>query len=126
MVRHMAESLFKRYGGFAIVSRIVSDFYSRVLADDNLRPYFAGVEMPRQIDHQTKFVAYLMGGPASFTDEHLERVHRHLAIDEESFEELVVVFRETLEDHDLDETDIGTVVAELTSRRRLVVTRADS
>jgi hemoglobin len=103
----MAESLFTRYGGFATVSRIVSDFYTRVLDDDSLRGYFTGVDMARQVDHQTKFVAYLMGGPASFTDEHLERVHSRLNIDDESFDELTLVFRETLEDHELDETDIG-------------------
>ena len=119
----MAESLFTRYGGFATVSRIVSDFYTRVLDDDSLRGSFTGVDMARQVDHQTKFVAYLMGGPASFTDEHLESVHSLLNIDDESFDELTLVFRETLEDHELDETDIGTIVAELTSRRRLVVTR---
>jgi hemoglobin len=62
-----------------------------------------------------------MGGPASFTDEHLERVHSRMDIDEPSFKEIVEVFRETLEDHDLDETDIGTIIAELTVRKRLVV-----
>lgn len=117
----MAETLFKRYGGFAAISRIVSDFYGRILETDGLRPFFAGVDMARQIDHQTKFVAYVMGGPASFTDEHLERVHRHLSIDERSFDELVLIFRETLEDHGMDETDVGAVVAELTRRKRLVV-----
>ena len=117
----MADTIFTRYGGFAAVSRIVSDFYGRVLDNDLLAPHFAGVDMRRQIDHQTKFVAYLMGGPASFTDEHLERVHSHMDIDEASFNEIVEVFRETLEDHDLDETDIGTIVAELTVRKRLVV-----
>ena len=117
----MAETLFTRYGGFATVSRIVSDFYGRVLDNDVLSPHFVGVDMRRQIDHQTKFVAYLMGGPASFSDEHLERVHSRMDIHNEAFNEIVEVFRETLEDHDIDETDIGTIVAELTVRKRLVV-----
>ena len=117
----MAETLFTRYGGFATVSRIVSDFYGRVLDNDLLAPHFSGVDMRRQIDHQTKFVAYLMGGPASFSDEHLERVHSHMDIDDEAFDEIVEVFRETLEDHDMDESDIGEIIAELAVRKRLVV-----
>jgi hemoglobin len=117
----MAETIFTRYGGFATVSRIVSDFYGRVLDNDILAPHFNGVDMRRQIDHQTKFVAYLMGGPASFTDEHLERVHSRMDINEDSFNEIVEVLRETLEDHDLDETDIGEIIAELAVRKRLVV-----
>ena len=120
----MAETLFKRYGGFAKISQIVSDFYGRVMDEDNLRSYFAGVDMARQIDHQTKFIAYLMGGPASFTDEHLARVHDRLNIDEASFNELSLVLRETLEDHGLDDTDVGQVMSEFTKRKRLVVKEA--
>jgi hemoglobin len=82
--------------------------------------------MRRQIDHQTKFVAYLMGGPASFTDEHLERVHSRMDIDDEAFDEIVEVFRDTLEDHDMDETDIGEIIAELAVRKRLVVKESAS
>lgn len=117
----MAETLFKRYGGFAKVSQIVSDFYGRVMDEENLRTYFVGVDMRRQIDHQTKFIAYLMGGPASFTDEHLARVHDRLDIDEASFDELSLVLRETLEDHGMDDTDVGIVVGEFAKRKRLVV-----
>lgn len=117
----VADTLFTRYGGFATISRIVSDFYERVLDSDNLAPYFKGVDMAKQIDHQTKFVAFLMGGPASFSDEHLERVHDHLNIDDSSFEELLLVFRETLEDAGMDDTDTGVVVGELVKRKRLVV-----
>ena len=122
----MAETLFKRYGGFATISQIVSDFYGRILDDDLLRGYFVGVDMARQIDHQTKFIAYLMGGPASFTDEHIARVHAHLGIDEASFDELALVLRETLEDHNMDETDVGMVVGEFARRKRLVITEGAS
>jgi hemoglobin len=122
VVRGATESIFHRIGGFAAVSRVVSDFYSSVLASPILRPFFAGVDMATQIDHQTKFVATLMGGPSSYTDEHLARVHAHLGIDGRAFEEMARTFRETLEDHGLDETDIGKVMQQIQSRRTFVVT----
>lgn len=115
------DTVFQRLGGFAAVSRVVSDFYSEVLDDDLLSPYFSGIDMARQIDHQTKFVASLMGGPASFTDEHLGRVHAHLKITPQAFNRMIVVFRETLEDHGLDETDIGSIIAEMNARRHVVI-----
>ncbi len=31
--------------------------------------------MPKLIDHQTRFISFLMGGPASYTDEHIAHVH---------------------------------------------------
>jgi len=117
----MAESLFDRYGGFSTVSRIVSDFYGRVRESDTLMPYFSHVEMHTLIDHQTKFIATLMGGPTSYTNEHLRRVHSHLDITSGAFDEGCMLLRETLEDHDVDETDIGTIVAAFRGHRDQVV-----
>lgn len=116
----MADTIFERYGGFAKVSRVVSSFYSTVLAS-NLAPFFDGVDMPRLMDHQTKFMAALMGGPASFTNEHIQRVHVHLAIDDAAMDEMNLILREVLEDHDFDESDISTVVGAFESYRPLVV-----
>ena len=116
-------SIFDRYGGFAKVSRVVSSFYDRVLDSPVLAPYFTGIDMRRQIDHQTKFVASLMGGPASFTSEHLQRVHARLDIDDEAFDEIVDLLRETLEDFDFDESDIAIVYGEVVSYRSVIVSR---
>ena len=117
------QSLFERTGGFPKVSKIVSRFYDRVLDDPQLSPFFAGVDMKRQIDHQTKLFASLMGGPASFSDEHLTRVHAHLGITSDDFVRLSGVLRDTLEDSNMPETDIGELMAEFRSKRQLVVTK---
>jgi hemoglobin len=117
------ETMFERYGGFAKVSRIVSSFYDRVLDSPLLAPYFHGIEMRRLIDHQTKFMVSVMGGPASYTDEHLSRVHAHLGIDDAAFNEVAALLRETLEDHDYDEGDIAVVIGEIVRRRPLIVAR---
>jgi hemoglobin len=79
--------------------------------------------MKRQIDHQTKFIATLMDGPASYTNEHLERVHAHLNITESAFQELMELMRETLEDHNLEEDDIQQVVNEMISRKNYIVAK---
>jgi hemoglobin len=118
------ETMFERYGGFAKVSRVVSSFYDRVLDSPLVSPYFTGIDMRRQIDHQTKFIASLMGGPASYTREHLERVHARLAITDEAFDELTQLLRETLEDFDFDESDIASIYADVVAYRSIVVTRS--
>jgi len=119
----VAQSIFERHGGFATVRRIVSEFYDRVLDSPRLAPYFAGVEMRRLIDHQTKFVASVMGGPASFSGDALRRVHQPLGITAEEFQELVDLMRETLEDFDFDEADIRTVVGNITRHEGEIVRR---
>ena len=106
------------------MSKIVLAFYDRVLDDDVLSPYFADVDMRRLIDHQTKFVAYLMGGPASYTDEHLRLAHARLGIDAAAFERMTLVLRETLEDFGLTDRDVSTVMGQVRQRRDIIVAGA--
>ena len=117
----MAESLFDRVGGFKTVRKIVSDFYDRVLEDDDLSPYFADVEMPSLIDHQTKFFAMLLGGPASYTDEQLRRIHDGMGITDDAYKAVCEFVVETLEDHDLEAGDIEAVHSALMARKEFVV-----
>jgi hemoglobin len=120
----MAISLFQRLGGFAKVRKIVSELYDRIL-DSDLEHHFAGVDVRRLIDHQTKFIASVMGGPASFSDEHLQRAHRHLGITREEFALLAELLRETLEDFDLEPADIDYVLRDFALRQQAVVSPAE-
>jgi len=119
----VSNSLFEHYGGFAKISRVVSEFYSRMLDSPNMARYFTNTDMRRQVDHQTKFIASLMGGPASFSNEALERAHARLGIDQESFEEMLGILCETLEDFDFDDSDIKAVAAEMRARSKYVISR---
>ncbi|RDD60675.1 truncated hemoglobin [Ferruginivarius sediminum] len=119
----MAQTIFERYGGFSFVRKIVSAFYDRVIDSPDLQGYFANVEMPRLIDHQTKFVAQMMQGPASFTDEQLRRVHQPLAIGPAEFQEITELLCETLEDFDFDPADIDFVRAQVLRREPFIVSR---
>ena len=119
----MAETMFERYGGFAKASRVVAAFYSRVLDSPVLAPYFDGVDMRRLMDHQTKFIAFLMDGPASYSSDHLARVHERLHIDDAAFDEMVAELRETFEDFDFDETDIAAIHSKIVAYRGAIVTR---
>ena len=119
----MKQTVFERYGGFASVSRIVMGFYEKVLDSPVASPYFSGTDMKRLVDHQTKFIASLMGGPASYTNEHLERVHERLGITEEALMEIVALLRETLEDFDFADEDVEYVVDEFMSHKNHIITR---
>jgi hemoglobin len=120
----MARTLFERYGGFARISRIVSAFYDKILESDVTRPYFDGVDMKRLVDHQTKFISHLMGGPASYTNDQLERAHAHLRISEEAFLEMAALLRETLEDFDFARADVDLILDGIMSRKNFIVSRS--
>lgn len=118
----VADTIFERYGGFAAVRRIVSDFYDRVLDSPVIAHHFEKVDMKRLLDHQARFIAAITGGPASYTDEHLRRVHERLGITAAEFREMLALLTETLEDHDFDRSDVDFVAAELRRRQGVIVT----
>ena len=119
----MAQSMFERYGGFAVVSRIVSSFYDRVLDSDSLSPYFADTDMRRQIDHQSKFISSLMGGPASYSNDQLQRSHERLKINDADFNEVIAVLTETFEDAGVSASDVSTIIRDINSRRSIIVSK---
>lgn len=116
-------TLFEKYGGFSTVSRIVSAFYDQVLDSPDLARYFADVDMRRLVDHQTKFIAAIMGGPASYSNEQLERVHARMGISEQDYLAVVAVLRETLEDFDIEESDIAAICNDVLARKRYIVAK---
>ena len=120
----MKQTIFERYGGFASVSRVVMSFYEKMLDSPITSPFFAKINMKRLIDHQTKFIASMMGGPASYSNDHLERVHAHLGITEQAFRESVALLTETLEDHEFEDEDVHSVKEEMMSRKNFVITRS--
>ena len=118
----MAQTMFERYGGFANISKIVMAFYDRAIDSDVIGGYFEDVDLKTLIDHQTKFIAQVMGGPEVYSNEVLEGVHARLGITQTAFEEMAGILKETLEDFELEPQDIDQIVKEVRSRARYIVT----
>ena len=115
------QSLFEKYGGFSRISRVVLSFYDTLLDSDDIGPFFDDIDMSRMVDHQTKFIASLLGGPASYTDNQLRQLHSHLPIEDDHFDELKTVLAATLKDHEFADADITAVLQEFENRRSLIV-----
>ncbi len=120
----MKATMFDRYGGFGSVHRVVLAFYDKLLDSDIMAPYFDGIEMPALVDHQTKFISQVMGGPASYTNNVLEQVHRNLDITQEAFDEMASVLERTLEEFDFKADDVRTIMADIKSRQPYIVTKS--
>ena len=119
----MRQTIFERYGGFSVVSKVVMSFYDKILDSPTTSSYFNGVDMKRLIDHQTKFFAALMGGPASYTNDHLEKVHARLGITEAAFMEAMVLMKDTLEEFDFQDDDIRQIQDEMMNRKNYIVAK---
>lgn len=117
----MSQSIYEKYGGFATVSRIVMRLYDQILDDDDLGPFFDDTDMPKLIDHQTKFVASLMGGPASFTDAHITGAHRGMDIRDKHFDRLKQLVGATLDEFGVETADTQEVLDGIEARRAALV-----
>lgn len=115
------QTLYEKYGGFSNISKIVMSFYDTLLDSDEIGPYFDEIDMAKMVDHQTKFIASVLGGPASYSDHQLRQVHSHLAITHSDFDELEKVLQATLQKHGVAAADIDAVAAEFGKRRSLIV-----
>ena len=122
----MAQSLYDALGGFSFIRQLVSSFYDRVLDDDSLAPFFQDTDMAGLVDHQTKFWATALGGPASYAPEQLRSIHKSMDIEERHFDLVLDLVKETLEDHDVADAQVGTILEAFEGYRAFIVTGGGS
>ncbi len=116
------QSIFERSGGFVAISKVVMAFYDKVIDSDTVGPYFDNVDLAMLIDHQTKFIAQVMGGPVAYSDEHLRRIHAKHAIRQDAYDEVIRLMKESLEEFNFSQDDINQVMSELEYRSKYIVT----
>jgi hemoglobin len=119
----MSATLFQKYGGFAKVSRVVLTFYDKVLDSEQIGDFFDDIDMSRLVDHQTKFISSLLGGPAAYTDERLQQLHAHVGISDPDFDEMAKLLGEALAENGFEAGDCAAVIREIEARRSFIVNR---
>ena len=117
----MEDTLFKKLGGFSVVRKIVSRFYDGVLDSPVLQGYFVNTNMEKLIDHQTRFISSLLGGPGSVSDAQLRKSHARLNIQEDAWVELLSILEETLEEFELADGDISYLLKKVSGKKPLIV-----
>lgn len=114
-------NLYEKYGGFSKINKIVMAFYDTLLDSEEIGPYFDDIDMSRLIDHQTKFIAMLLGGPAHYSDEQLGRAHASLGVTGQHFDELKTILHATLDQFGIEKTDAESVLDAVEARRSVIV-----
>lgn len=95
----MTQSLYERLGGAAAVEAAVDIFYTKVLADPLLKPFFSDVDMPRQINKQKAFLTYAFGGPNHYTGQGMRNAHKNAVahgLNDEHFDHVMKHLGDTL------------------------------
>lgn len=116
-VKHtgMIMSLFEKYGGFATVSKIVSELYDELERDAITAPYFANSDIRALMDHQVKFLSQVLGGPQQYTGKAMNAAHTGMKISEEAFNKVAETVEFLLDDNGVEPEDIAHIMSLLAS-----------
>lgn len=93
------ETLFESLGGAQGVAQVVAEFYQRILADEELRPFFRDAQMERLQRMQTEFLSAMIDGPVKYTGAELTEIHHGRGIEEKHFSRFVAHIADTLQEH---------------------------
>ena len=77
------QNLYERIGGEAGIEQLVKSFYNRVLADEELAPFFEHVPMDKLRTMQKEFFSEALGGPLFYSGRPLREVHAGKGIKKE-------------------------------------------
>jgi len=105
-------TLFEQIGGMAAVNAAVDIFYTKVLADELVAPYFRWIDMRAQSGKQKAFLAYAFGAPMAYTGKSMRASHAHLVekgLNDEHFDAVALHLVSTLRELNVAETLISEV-----------------
>jgi hemoglobin len=77
-IERNAMGLYEDLGGAAAVNAAVDIFYRKVLKDERISRFFAGVDMAKQSAKQKAFLTMAFGGPNNYTGLDMRNGHAHL------------------------------------------------
>jgi hemoglobin len=94
----MDETLYEQIGGADGITRLVDAFYARVLADPELKGFFASVEMAKLRRMQAELFSAALGGPQRYSGRSMVQAHRHLKIGLHDYQRFIRHLFDTLDD----------------------------
>jgi hemoglobin len=118
-------TLYERIGGEQAVDSLVDVFYDRVLADEQLRPFFAGVSMDSLRSMQREFFCAALDGPAHYTGRPLSEAHHGRGIETRHLRRFLDHLLDTLEER-LAEDDVLEVISRVNRYVGEITGRSDS
>ena len=122
----MLDRLYEKIGGGKTVNNLVQVFYDKALADERLSPFFGQTDMETLRARQAMFLTMLLGGSRTFSGTDLAAAHanaRQKGMNDETFDVLLVHFRESLMEIKVAQDYIEEVMALLENTRDRVLGR---
>lgn len=112
------DTVYDRLGGKAAVAAAVELFYEKIMADDTICRFFAGIEMKRQKAKQRMFLTMVFGGPVKYTGRDIATAHarlKEMGMAKEHFLSVARHLEETLDELNVPEDLMQEVMHHVSS-----------
>ena len=113
MSEQPSKSIYERIGGQPVIDQLIDEFYSRVIADPLLAPFFLQASMDKLRRMQKEFFAAALGGPSTYSGLELSKAHAGRGIALKHFQKYVDVLLETLRQLGIDQHDTDEIIARI-------------
>lgn len=93
-------SLYEKLGGDKAVDAAVDIFYTKVINDTALSPFFDGISMDRQKKMQKAFLTVAFGGPNHYSGRGMRAAHARpvaIGLNETHFDKVAAHLQQTLQ-----------------------------
>ena len=108
-------TLFERIGGEQMIAEVVDDFYDRVLADPELKPFFWNTTIDKLRSMQREFFGAALDGPITYTGKPLSHVHHGRGITKHHFTLFVNHLLDTLRDRGINDQDVTDIIGRIST-----------
>ena len=108
-------TLFERIGGEQMIAEVVDDFYARVLADPELKPFFRNTSIDKLRSMQREFFGAALDGPITYTGKPLSHVHHGRGITKHHFTLFVNHLLDTLRDRGISDQDVTDIISRIST-----------
>ncbi|SDD49749.1 group I truncated hemoglobin [Glycomyces harbinensis] len=102
-------SPYERIGGAPAVTEAVERLYRRLLADDELAPFFTGTDLVQLKRHQVALISQVLDGPKSYAGRELAEAHKSMDISVGQYKAVGAHLTAVLEELDVPRDIIDTV-----------------
>ena len=106
-------TLFERIGGEQMIAEVVNDFYNRVLADPELKPFFKNTSVGKLRRMQREFFSAAFDGPITYTGKPLSHVHHGRGITKHHLGLYVGHLIDTLQNSKITEQDVQDIIGRI-------------
>lgn len=107
------QTLFERVGGEQAIAELIDQFYDRVVADPELKPFFKNVSMVKLRRMQRDFFSAALDGPINYTGRPLGYVHHGRGITKHHFSLYVGHLINTLQNFAFKEQDVQDIISRI-------------